>query len=280
MPAFVSNSGGIDQEVAFAILLVRDVDRIACCSRDLADDCAWIFQDRVDQRRFANIRPADDRKLDLCGMLGLRLSGRLLRRQMRFDAIDQFRDSPAVRGANRDEFLKAERRKFDIGQFLFRMVDLVHGKNYRFACRTQFFCQRAISWRHPILRISHKDDDVGHFGCDPGFRSHLLLGIVPGKGRNSSCIYKSEGARADPGIGDEAVAGYARLVVDDSDPFPCKPVEQSGLSNVRAADDCYDWQVTGVHSRRSSGSNSKLLSVDLGVYLDRELRREWLKNRE
>ena len=59
-----SDSRGVDQRVALAAALEVDVDRVARRAGLVERDDALLAEDRVDERRLADVGPADDRHLD------------------------------------------------------------------------------------------------------------------------------------------------------------------------------------------------------------------------
>ena len=60
MFAAPADSGGVDEQKLFAIPLVGNIDRVASCARQFADNGAFGAHDRIDQRRFADIRATND----------------------------------------------------------------------------------------------------------------------------------------------------------------------------------------------------------------------------
>ena len=57
-----TDAGSVDEHKALAPAPVGDVDRVARGPGKMAHDRAAIAQDGVDERRFANVRPTDDRQ--------------------------------------------------------------------------------------------------------------------------------------------------------------------------------------------------------------------------
>ena len=62
--AAAAHAGGVDQRVAAAVALEIEVDRIARRARLVEGDHPLLAEQRVDERRLADVRPADDRDLD------------------------------------------------------------------------------------------------------------------------------------------------------------------------------------------------------------------------
>ena len=62
MLAASANPRRIDEDEFFAAPLIGNIDRIACRSREVAHNRSPILQDRIDEGRFADIRPSHDRE--------------------------------------------------------------------------------------------------------------------------------------------------------------------------------------------------------------------------
>ena len=59
------HAGRVDQRVAAAVALERHVDRVARRARLVERDQALLAEQAVDQRRLADVRPADHRDADV-----------------------------------------------------------------------------------------------------------------------------------------------------------------------------------------------------------------------
>ena len=64
MSSAPANSGRVDKNEGPAVALVKNVDRVACCAGQLAYNRTFAADDGIDQRRFTNVRPTDDRDRD------------------------------------------------------------------------------------------------------------------------------------------------------------------------------------------------------------------------
>ena len=60
MFAPLTHAGGVDEEKLLIFLLVRNIDGVARCSRESADNGTLALQNRIDERGFPGIRPTDD----------------------------------------------------------------------------------------------------------------------------------------------------------------------------------------------------------------------------
>ena len=62
--ALAAQAGGVDQQERAAVVLEHGVDRVARRARHLRDDRALGADERVEERRLADVRPAEDRDAD------------------------------------------------------------------------------------------------------------------------------------------------------------------------------------------------------------------------
>src|SRR5204862_4790941 len=58
------DSSGVDEQKPPALALIRNIDRISRCSGQFAHDRTLSLHDRIDQRRFTNVRPTHNRYRD------------------------------------------------------------------------------------------------------------------------------------------------------------------------------------------------------------------------
>src|SRR5205085_4338490 len=98
-------AGGVDQCVASPGALERHLDRVARRPGLIESDHALLADQRVDQRRFADIRPADDgdARVALFGLVWLGV-----RRQWGKDRLEQLAHALAVRRRDRGRRAEAE----------------------------------------------------------------------------------------------------------------------------------------------------------------------------
>src|SRR4029453_6138094 len=126
-----ADSCGVDKEKFLTIVLVRNVDGVTCSSRQLAHNGAIAAHNRINQRRFAHIRPANDRyrnrMLEARGWM-LNASGCW---QKSINCFEQFGDSAIVLGANGLTAGESESRKISGQVLVFFSVDLFYAKDAR-----------------------------------------------------------------------------------------------------------------------------------------------------
>ena len=101
-----SHAGGVDQRVAAAVALERHEHRIARRARLIERDQALFAQQPIDQRRLADVRPADHRDADVDSRpAASRLVGELEALER---ALHQRTNAVAVRRRNRLRLAQAE----------------------------------------------------------------------------------------------------------------------------------------------------------------------------
>ncbi len=61
MFAAPTDSGGVDEQKLSAIPFVGNIDRVASCSWQFADNGAFAAHDCINEGRFADVRTTDDR---------------------------------------------------------------------------------------------------------------------------------------------------------------------------------------------------------------------------
>jgi hypothetical protein len=72
----------------------------------------------------------------------------------------------------------------------------------------------------------------------------LFVIIVVDETLDSTGIHDDEWTRTKEAIGDEPVARYSRLIVNDGDPLLHQAIEERGFPDVGASHDRYDRQAT------------------------------------
>ena len=97
--------------------------------------------------------------------------------------------------------------------------------------------ERLIDRGEAVVGIDHEEDEVGGLHRDVGLDGDLFVEAILNPAADAAGV--DEGARDLRGLGRgrDAVAGDARLVVDNGDLPPGKAVEESGLSDIRASND-------------------------------------------
>src|ERR1700686_5551259 len=114
-----AHSGGVDEQELATSALIKNIDRVARRSWQFADNRALALHDRIDQRPFSDVWPADDGNANWLRVLikerrlpgprarSRRFGKRRSLRQKLFDLIEQIRNAAIMFGADRDDFFKA-----------------------------------------------------------------------------------------------------------------------------------------------------------------------------
>ena len=90
-----SHAGGIDERVATAVALERHEHRVARRARLIERDQALLAQQPIDERRLADVRPADHRDANIVGTGGIAVLGRAPRPSST-SSINERTPSPCV----------------------------------------------------------------------------------------------------------------------------------------------------------------------------------------
>jgi hypothetical protein len=157
--------------------------------------------------------------------------------------VHQIFNAFAVNRADGENFLEAELGKFiHAGLFGAMRVHLVdRNQNGLAAAQAQFLRDFAVQRHNAFLHIDDEDDDVRGFDG----QIHLLhrgldddvAGFFAAQQADAAGVHEREGASVPFGLGADAVARDARLVMHDGDAPSDDAVEQRGLADIGAADD-------------------------------------------
>jgi hypothetical protein len=112
---------------------------------------------RIQQRGFSDVRPANDRHLDRA-LLRLRLFRAFVAREILRDVLQQLVEPDPMLGRNREQVLESERMKFVRQALPHRGVDLVHRQRHGLAEFPQHFRQVAIGARDFRPSIDQEDN--------------------------------------------------------------------------------------------------------------------------
>ena len=269
--ALAPDPGGVDEQVVLAIARQHRVDAVPGRARDVRDQVAVLAEEPVDQRRLANVRPADHRHSDrpgdrlvlfdggingdLFGSVGADLHRRPFRHgQQLDDHLLEVADVAPVGRADRDGALHAELVELTDQRLLLVAVDLVHRGDHRLAAAAQALGEVAVFGKQACTPVEHEDHHLGFIDGELGLVHHPLHDRV--------LVLRIEAAGVDqdhrhvdprPGhlrLGVEAVPGHPGLVGHDRAVAPGQPVEQRRLADVGSTDDRDDRSMVA-HDRPS-----------------------------
>ncbi len=168
--------------------------------------------------------------------------------------------------ADRENLVEAELREFIGARLGAVRVHLVGGHQNRFAAAAQFLRDFPVQGHDAFLRIDNQNDDLGGFNR----QIHLLhcradddvIRLFAPQQADAAGVNEREGAAAPFGLGADAVAGDAGLIVDDGDAPADDAVEQGGLADIRAADDGDQiWHASRIGNFAAVGNQNEIVAV-------------------
>ena len=209
------------------------VDRVARRSGDVGDDRPLLADELVEERRLADVRPAEDRDANLVVRdRPLRLGGEPLE-----DLVEQVARVGAVQAGQRERVAEAERVELDGQVVARRVVDLVRQHQDRLLGAPQDVGELLVAGRDAGLGVDDEQHEVGL--ADRGARlDGDLLRHRARVGDVDAARVDQQEALAVP-LADErlAIARRALLGVDDRGARGGEPVDQRRLPDVREAHD-------------------------------------------
>ncbi len=218
--AFASNAGGIDQYKPADVVVERDFDRVARCTRCIEDHLAFFAEPAVDQRRLADVRPPDHR--DTHPLFFVRRDRFRRRGQLREHSCLQCGDAAPVRGGYR-YLRKTEAAEFGIRRFGRHAVDLVDDEHDRTTAAPQLLRDVEVGGRQSGAAVDDKEHEVGFVDRNGCLLRHQtadgrLVEQAAGIDQRAVCV-------AELGDPVPAIAREARRVGDQRVAAPRQPVE-------------------------------------------------------
>jgi hypothetical protein len=203
-------------------------------TRLVAGDHALFAQQSIDQRRFADVGPADDGDADRAGVILRRGSGG----QALEHRIDQFAATLAVHRGDcmrhaHSQHLEVRRHHVRIQPF--GLVDR-HGDGL--AGAAQLVGDVAILGGEAGTGVGQEDDAIALGDGFLGLFAHLRFDAT-GLVDQAAGVDEHAGNGADARIAVLAVAGDAGNVGDDRVARARQRIEQRRLADIRPADDCH-----------------------------------------
>jgi hypothetical protein len=109
-------------------------------------------------------------------------------------------------------------------------IDFINGDEHRFAAAAEAFGDFTVERDDAFLDVDDEDDDVGGLDGEgdlfDGGLDDDVAGFFAAKQPDSAGVNESERASAPFGFGADAIAGDARLIVDDGDAASDDAIEQ------------------------------------------------------
>ncbi len=168
-----SHAGGIDQCIRLAIALERHEHRIARGAGLIERDQALFAEQTIDQRRLADVRPADDRDSNVVLSAG---RGGAFRQLDAFERI--FHQRPhivAVLGGDRSRLAQAERIEVRAGRRRVDALGFVRNQEDFLVELAQRLRDVVIVRRHAAARVDQKQNAIGLFDRAQRLLDHVLL---------------------------------------------------------------------------------------------------------
>ena len=215
--------------------LEHRVDRVARRPRHLRDDHPLLAEQRVQERRLADVRPAEDRDADRL-VADRRLS--LAPGQPRDDLVEQVAGAVAVERRERHRVAEAEPVELDRIEVAARVVDLVREHDHRLARGAQDRRELLVARRDARPRVDDEEDEVGLVDRRARLRGDRGGPNGPVSASSTPPVSTSRNVLAGP-VAEEllAVARDAGRLVDDGRAGLRQPVDERRLADVREADD-------------------------------------------
>ena len=197
-----------------------------------------LFTDQaVDQGRLASIGTADNGNADwLFAVLVLII---LFDQLIGNDAEGGIEISHALAmfGRDGDRLAKAQLEGFQRTGLARPALGLIGGKDHGLAGPAQDLSKDAVQRRCTLSGIHDEQGDITFFDRQFGLAPHARFQTFIGQIFKSSRIDQDQFKVADPALGEPAVAGHPRLVIDDGQLLSGQTIKQRGLAHVWATDD-------------------------------------------
>ena len=225
--SFASDAGGVDDDVSAAVALNLRIDRVARGAGDRRHNGALLLQQPVEQRRLADVWPANDRHAHRLVFRLLLLLGRFGWNDLG-DCIDDLVDAFAVFGRDRNQALVSELVKLRHVLFCIAAIDFVDEQQRSRCSRPQLGGDIAILGHHSGRAIDDEQDQIGLLDRPAGLGANLRR--VGGHRRIAVFEPAGVGELKSPAIIElhdfgEAVAGHPGKVVDKRAPLSGKAIE-------------------------------------------------------
>ena len=234
-----ADAGRVDQHHRLPLPAQAHVDGIACGAGDLADDGAFLAQQRVEQGGLAHVGPADDRDLERVVLFLLLAGG-----EIAHDLVQQVAHAQAMQRRDGHGLAQTQLVELDRAQLARQVVGLVGGQHHRLLAAAQHVGHILVAAGDAFLYIDQKDHHVGLVDGDlrlladlaaeaggadaqrlsaaPGLRA----GGIPLHQLDAAGVHQGEGRARPVGIGIEPVAGSAGQIFDDGDALAGDAVEE------------------------------------------------------
>ncbi len=155
--ALAPQAGRVDEQEGAVVALQHRVDRVARRAGDVRDDHALLADERVQERRLAHVRAAEDGDADR--LVAERRPA--LAREQRDDLVEQVAGAVAVQRRERQRVAEPEPVELE-------RLEVARGSSSLFASTSTGFLRRAqddgellVARRDPVTGVDHEEDEVG-----------------------------------------------------------------------------------------------------------------------
>ena len=171
--AVAPQAGRVDQAVDAVAALEADVDRVARRARDLGDDRALLVAERVQERRLADVRAAEDGDADLVRRaLDVR---RVQGAQARDDLVEQVARGDAVQRREGERLTDAQLVVLEREIVAARVVELVRDQQHRHVRAAQAVRQLQVGRAGRGRGVDEQQHEVGLADRELGLADDLAL---------------------------------------------------------------------------------------------------------
>ena len=224
-----ADTGRIDQVKLLAKLVVFGVNRVARGTGHIGHNVAVDAHKRIDQRRFAGIRTTDHgdtRKRTLVGVDFFRFG------QQPHNFIEQIARSRTRHRRNAHRIAQPEAVKFGRLVLQVVVVGFVGHQQHRFFDGAQRCGHILVEFRHPVLHIHHKQDDIGFFDGDGHLTVDGVFEDVVATGYQAAGIHQRKPLVPPLHLTVLTVAGGARLIAHNGAAGFGQTIKKGGFPDI------------------------------------------------
>jgi hypothetical protein len=232
--AGATDAGRVDDAELLLVPLQDRVDRVPRGARHLADDHPLFLEQPVDQRRLADVGPADDGDLGLDRILG-RLG--LGDRQPAGHGVEQIADARSVLRRDRHDRVEAQRVELDHAGLRLAIVGLVDGDDHRPAALPDGRGDLFVAGHQTVLAVGDEHDQIGRRDRAMALLKDELVQRILAGAEHAAGVDDGDVRTLPFGLGGDDVAGGAGDRRDDGAPRPGDAIEQRRLADIRPADE-------------------------------------------
>ncbi len=220
-PAAAPDAGRVDEHDPPAVPLDHGVDRVPRCSGQLGHDGAPGAHERVQEARFTDVRPADDRDARVVRRLGL-----VDRRQRGDDRVEEVARPGPLERRHRVHLTETELVELRGLRLAAPRVALVRDDERRLAAAPQLVGDVVLDRQDARLRVHDEEHEVGLGDREIGLLAHRGLHRSRARIVETAGVDERELAAAPVRGRVDPIARRAGEVLDDRDALTDEAVEQ------------------------------------------------------